>query len=111
MSMVGSHGAYRAGVIPESLPGKLSVASFLVLVVGALALFAAAAIGETGGESILDNLWLGVPGIVGLAGALTSMITGLVAVIRRHDRVVSVVVAASVSTLVFVFVLLSVLFG
>jgi hypothetical protein len=87
------------------------VASFLVLVVGAIALFVAAASGETGGESILDNLWLGVPGLVSLGGAITSMITGFVAVIRRHDRVISVVLAASVSTLVFLFVLLSVLFG
>ncbi len=109
--MVGSHGTHRAGVMPESVPGKWSVASFLVLVVAAIALFAAAASGETGGESILDNLWLGVPGIVGLAGAITSMVTGFVAVIRRHDRVVSVLFAASVSTLVFTFVLLSVLFG
>jgi hypothetical protein len=97
--------------MPESVPGKWSVASFLVLVVGAIALFAAAASGETGGESILDNLWLGVPGIVALAGAITSMITGFVAVIRRHDRVVTVVLAAGVSTLVVMFVLLSVLFG
>jgi hypothetical protein len=111
MSMVGSHGTHKARVIPESVPGKWSVASFFVVVVGAIALFAAAAIGETGGESILDNLWLGVPGIVGLAGAITSMIPGFVAVIRRDDRVVTVVFAATVSTLVFMFVLLTVLFG
>jgi hypothetical protein len=97
--------------MPQSVPGKWSVASFLVLVVGAIALFVAAASGQTGGETILDNMWLGVPGIVGLAGAITSMITGFVAVIRRHDRVVSVVFAATASTLVFIFVLLSVLFG
>jgi hypothetical protein len=97
--------------MPESVPGKWSVASFLVLVAGATALFAAAAGGQTGGESILDNLWLGVPGIVGLAGAITSMITGFVAMIRRHDRVTSVVFATTASTLVFLFVALTVLFG
>ncbi len=111
MGMVGSHGSHRAGLIPESVPGKWSVASFLVLVVGVGALLAAAAIGETGGESLLDNLWLGIPAIVSLVGAIVSMITGFVAVVRRHERVGSVVFAVSVSTLVFVFVLLSVLFG
>jgi hypothetical protein len=98
-------------VIPESVPGKWSVGSFLVLVAGAIALFAAAASGETGGESLLDNVWLGVPGIVGLAGAITSTITGFVAVTRRNDRVVTVVLAGGLSTLVLAFVLLSVLLG
>lgn len=97
--------------MPQTVPGKGAVGSFLVLLLGAIVLLLAAASGQTGGETIFDNLWLGIPAIVGLVSATVSMITGLVAVIRRHERVAVVVFAATASTLVLGYVALTLLLG
>ena len=67
---------------------------------GATALFLAAASGQKGGETIFDNLWLGVPAMIALTGAVVSMITGLVAVIGRRERNASVLVSTTVSAVV-----------
>ena len=75
------------------------------------ALFAATASGQRGGETFLDNLWLGIPGIVAFGAALTSMITGLTAVLVRRERGPIVVTTAITSTLVSLFVALSLIFG
>ena len=99
------------GIWPRTVAGWWSVAFSAVFLLGAVALFAAAASGQTGGEAILDNLWLGIPGIVGLAGAAASAITGLVAMIGRHERSAAVVTTTTVSAAALVFVALSVLFG
>jgi hypothetical protein len=98
-------------VWPETVPGKWSVVSFGIFVLGAIAIFVAAASGQTGGENILDNLWLGIPGVVGLVGATTSMITGLIAVLGRHERSAVVILTATVSTLAFLFVALTLILG
>lgn len=111
MSTIGSQRTHPSNVMPQTVPGKWSVVSFAVLLLGAIALFAAAASGQKGGETILDNLWLGIPAIVAMTGATTSMITGLIAVIGRRERVASVVFTATVSTLVFLYVALTLILG
>jgi hypothetical protein len=85
--------------------------SFGVFLLGAVALFAAAVSGQTGGETLFDNPWLGFPGALGLVGAITSMVSGLVALFGRRERSVIVVLAATVSTMAFLFVALSLLLG
>lgn len=97
--------------MPETLPGKWSVVSFGVFLLGAMVLFMAAASGQEGGEAILDNLWLGMPGIVAIAFATASMITGLIAGLGRRERFATVLVSANASTLVVLFVALALIFG
>jgi hypothetical protein len=111
MSTISSQGTRQAKVWPETVPGKWSVVSFGIFLLGAVALLAAATSGQTGGENLLDNLWLGIPGIVGLVGATTSMISGLVAVLGRRERATVVVLTATASTVVFLFVALSLILG
>jgi hypothetical protein len=48
------------------------VVSFGVFILGAMALFLAAASGQKGGDTILDNLWLGIPGIIAIADGRTN---------------------------------------
>jgi hypothetical protein len=97
--------------MPETVAGKWAVVSFGVLLLGAIGLFAAAASGEKGGEAILDDLWLGIPALVGLVGATSSLISGLIAVIGQREQCASVLVAAVASTLTFLFVALTVISG
>jgi hypothetical protein len=111
MSTIGSHRTHQSKMMPETVAGKWSVVSFGVLYLGAMGLFAAAASGETGGETILDNLWLGIPALVGLVGAINSMISGLIAVIGRREQGASVFIATAASTLIVLFVALTLIFG
>ena len=111
MTTVGSPRAEQRKMMPDTLPGKWSVVAFGVFILGAMSLFLAAAIGQTGGDTILDNLWLGIPGIVAIAAATTSMITGLIAVLARRERFASVLVSATVSSLVVLYVALTLILG
>lgn len=96
---------------PLTGPGKWTVVSFGVVVLGALVFFIAAAAGQKGGEKLVDNLWLGIPGIVAFGGAIVSAVTGWIAVLGRHNRTTGVVVATATSTVVSLFVALSLIFG
>ena len=98
-------------LFPETTLGKWSVVLFGVLVVGAAALIGAAASGQEGGDTLFDNLWLAVPGVVAIAAAAGSGGTGLYSILRRHERSRLVVVATALSTLVFAFVALDIIFG
>jgi hypothetical protein len=109
VTTVGSPGAQRRNFAPETLSGKWSVVFFGGFLVGTTALFLAAASGQTGGETIFDNLWLGVPGMVAVTGAVVSMITGLVAVIGR-ERNASVIVSTTVSAVVVLSISLEFIF-
>lgn len=111
MSTLGSQSTQQPRMWAITAPGKWSVVSFGICLVGAIALFVAAASGQKGGENILDNLWLGIPSIVGLLGATSSMITGLLAVLGRRERSTIVILTATASTLVFLFVALTLLLG
>ena len=111
MTTAGSPRAHQRKMIPDTLPGKWSVVAFGVFILGAMALFLAAATGQTGGDTILDNLWLGIPGMVAIAAATTSMITGLIAVLARRERLASVSVSAIVSSLVVFYVALTLILG
>jgi hypothetical protein len=99
VTTVGSPGAQRRNFMPETLSGKSSMVSFGGFLMGATALFLAAASGQKGGETIFENLWLGVPAIIARTGAVVSMITGLVAVFGR-ERNASVLVSTIVSSVV-----------
>ncbi len=98
-------------MIPPSVLWRLSLASFGLLVVGALALVVAAANGQTGGNTIFDNLWLGVPGVVAFAGATVSMLTGIAAILRHDERSGLSYAVTMLSTLIFLWVVLELLFG
>jgi hypothetical protein len=111
MTTAGSPRAQRRRMMPDTLPGRWSVVAFGVFILGAMALFLAAASGQTGGDTILDNLWLGIPGIIAIAAATTSMITGLIAVLARGERFASVLVSVTVSTLVVLYVALELILG
>jgi hypothetical protein len=111
MSTAQWQGTDRSGTAPQTAAGWWSVAFLTVFLVGALALFGAAASGQTGGEAMFDNLWLAIPGLVGPIGAVASTFAGLFAMIRRDDRAPAVVASTTVSVAVLGFVVLSVLLG
>jgi len=78
---------------------------------GGIGLFGAALSGEDDGESIFDNLWLDIPSLVGLIGAITFDHHRALAVLKRHERSSVVILTAIVSTLVFLYVALTVALG
>ena len=56
MSTIRSRRAPATKTGPQTIPGKWSVATFGIFLLGAVGLIIAAANGQTGGKEILDNL-------------------------------------------------------
>jgi hypothetical protein len=79
------------------------VAVFGLFVVGLVTLMGAAASGQEGGDTLLDNLWLGIPGVVAGASALASLVLGAIAVIKSRERSVATLVAVVISAIVAFF--------
>ena len=111
MTAQGASGERHRGLMPRTVLGRWAVAFFGVLILGAAALFGAGASGQEGGDTLFDNLWLAVPGMVALAGVVMAMVAGWMAVLGRKERSVSVLIITAASTLVFLFVALDLAFG
>jgi hypothetical protein len=101
----------RHPLFPTSRLGWWSVWTFGMLVAGFAVMLTMAILGETGGETFRDNLALSIPAAVAFAGATVSIGSGIVAAVRSHERSVAAGVAAAASTVVFLFVNLSLLLG
>ena len=86
---------------PRSRIGKLSV-MLASAVVGFGLIFLMFAAGMSGGDSFFDNLWLATPVTLAGASGFGAAMTGLYALIARHERSMYVIVA----TLVGLFVIL-----
>lgn len=76
-----------------------------------MAVFAAlVAAGQRGGDGFFDNLWLTVPVLAAFAAAVAGFVLGVVAIVRRAERSVGVIVATLVGLLVTAFGVLEIAF-
>jgi hypothetical protein len=98
-------GRHGGALWPPSPWGRRAVVSAVVFVVALGFMMIAAALGQRGGDAIWDNWWLGAPGLVAGAGALSALVTGIVAMGREHDRSVSVILATAIGVFVAIFLL------
>jgi len=87
--------------IPSTILGKWSIgliiAFFLLLITGIFVV----ATGQTGGETIFDNLLISIPMILAAISAIASFFTGIISIIRKKERCIFVFI----STLIGLFVL------
>ena len=76
----------------------LFIAAFIVmvLVVGS---------GQEGGDTFFDNWWISGPAVTAIGGAIAAFVTGVIALIRRGERAVTVMFAVAVGALVTWFVI------
>ena len=92
--------------MPKTHLGKWSVgliiAFFLLLATG---MFVVSVLGQEGGETFFDNLWIGIPMLGSGASATAAFFTGTISVIKNKERSVFVFASSLIGFLVLVFVL------
>jgi len=95
----------KVQVSPKTLLGKWAV----WLIVAFVFLFAVfqllVASGQRGGETFFDNLLLAVPIVVAAICGISSLVTGLVGIIKSKEQSILVFVASFIGILVLIFVL------
>lgn len=84
---------------PRLVVSALAGASVLAIVLMA----AVVASGQRGGTTLVDNPWTSGPALAAALAAVASFVTGLVAVLRHHERARIVMAAVLVEGLVTVF--------
>jgi hypothetical protein len=90
--------------------GHRSLWAFVTFV-GLLAAFVVGvATGQRGGDEFFDNLWLTIPFLAAYAAAVTTFVTGAVAIASRGERSIAVVAVTIIGMLVTVYGILEVAF-
>lgn len=90
---------------PTTPLGRWSVALFGLFALAFVTLIGVAASGQEGGDTLFDNLWLGIPGVVAGASALASLVLGAIAMIKSRERSVATLVAVLLSAIVAFFLI------
>ena len=92
-------------LLPKTLLGKWSVgliiAFFLLLGTG---MFVVQGLGQTGGETFFDNLWISIPMLSAGASAIAAFLTGIISIVKDKERATTVFAAALIGLLVSLFV-------
>ena len=92
--------------IPKTLLGKWSagliIAFFLLLATG---MFVVSVLGQTGGETFFDNLWISIPMLSAGVAAIAAFFTGIVSIWKSKERAVLVFIASLIGLLVLWFVI------
>jgi hypothetical protein len=89
---------------PTTRPGQLSLILLGVAAASLVAMMAAAASGQTGGETFSDNWLLATLGLVIAAGAVGAGIAASYAIVRRGERAVLVEITALFGLLATIFI-------
>ena len=92
-------------LLPKTPLGKwlvgFVIAFFLLLATG---MFVVSVLGQEGGETFFDNLWISIPMLGAGASAIAAFIAGIIAIIKNKERSILVIIAAMIGLLVLWFV-------
>jgi len=100
----------RVNFKPQTKLGKRS-AWLLVAVVIFLASFRIIVItGQRGGDTFLGNPFLAVPILLAGISGIAAFITGLISIIRRKERSISVYLAVAVGLIVLIVALAQIIY-
>ena len=92
-------------VWPTRSFGRWSVGSAGALIAGQIAFWLATLAGQerTNAEGFFDNWWLAAPALLMVVGGVSALVSGVVAVIREHDRSIGVILSTVLGLLVALF--------
>ncbi len=92
---------------PTQRFGRWAVGSAAAFVAGQVAEVLAVASGQDRGVTgtIFGNWWLAGPALVSVVGGLSALVSGIVALIREHDRSIAVALSTLVGLLVALFLI------
>lgn len=77
----------------------------MAFAVGVIAEWLLVLSGQDRGESdtFFDNWWLAGPALLAVVGGLSALVSGVLALIREHDRSIGVILSTLVGLLVAIF--------
>ncbi|MDP3998421.1 MAG: hypothetical protein Q8P89_02300 [bacterium] len=91
--------------LPKTSEGKWAVkfitAFFLLFVLMQILI----ASGQQGGETIFDNLFLSIPGVLMFLSGISAFFTGAFGVIRRKERALIVLLTTTLGFFILIFIL------
>lgn len=90
---------------PTTAAGRWAVGFAGLFLLAAVAMQAAVLNGQEAGDAFNDNWWLAGPALVAAVAAVAGLVTGIVAMVRRQERALSVLLTVVVGALVSLFVL------
>ena len=91
---------------PTERFGRWSVGSGVAFGVGQISYWLAVLSGQDRGEfasTFFDNWWLAGPALLMVVGGLSALVSGVLAMIREHDRSIGVILSTLVGLLVVLF--------
>ena len=91
-------------LLPKTKLGKWSigliVAFFLFLIIGMIVV----STGQTGGETIFDNLYISIPMISAVISAIASFFTGIISIIWKKERGILIFISTIIGLLILWFI-------
>ena len=106
-----SAGRGPASIWPTTNWGRVAAGLFAGFAVFFLAFIVLAATGQRGGDTLLDNLWLTIPGLLGGVCAAASLVAGGIGIAFRQERSPVVIVTTAVGLLATLFVTAELVLG
>jgi len=90
--------------------GKWSVRLIVAFAVFLASFGILVASGQRGGDTFFSNPILTIPGLLAATSGIAAFITGLISIVRRKERSISVYLAVTLGLIVLVFVLGEIIF-
>lgn len=98
-------------ITPKTYLGQWSAGLFIIfLLLLSTGMFVVQVLGQTGGDTIFDNLWISIPMLGALASAIIAFILGTISIITKKERSIFVFIATTIGLLVLIFALGEILF-
>jgi hypothetical protein len=94
---------WRRFVVPQTRLGRWCVRSFGVGLAGLALMTLSVASGQRGGDTLADNWWISGPALVAALGFVGAFATGSIAIVRVHERALTVLVITAFGALVTLF--------
>jgi len=96
-------GIWRRSVVPQTRVGCWCVRFFGVGLVGLVLMALSIGSGQRGGDTLVDNWWISGPALAAAVGFVGAFAIGSIAVVRAHERAVTVFGVTAFGALVAIY--------
>ena len=90
---------------PKTKLGRCSAWLIVAFAIFFGSLQALIASGQRGGDTFFSNLVLAIPGVLAASSGIAAFVTGLISIVRRRERSMSVYLAVGFGLITLIFVL------
>jgi len=92
--------------VPKTRLGKISVILILLMFLFLVLMMIIVQVQVSrANQTFFDNLWLSIPGFLGMASGITSFATGLISIIKRKERSIFVYISTFIGMMMLWFLI------